>query len=273
MTRLRAAAACTSIALACSSGPTSPGPVAPVPAARFLSFQSARLAFRYTSIDASTIAQTASLVEAEIDRIPDDLGVTEMPTVTITLYPSIDSLRTAVTPLVGSIPSFASGLVTGADAVHILSPNLIERWAYRDGITSAIHEFAHCVSLRLNPTFGNQPRWLWESVALFEAGQYTDPRGLTYFTSGPLPTFAQLNSFDNTIIYDVGATFGRFIVDTRGWDTFRALIRANGDVSRVLGLSEAAFLNEWSSYVRTFFRVGVADSRPMTLVPATFEIA
>jgi len=195
------------IAVACSSGPTSPGPAAHAPAPQFLAFQSARLTFRYTSIDASTIAHTAALVEAEIDRVTDDLGVTQMPTVTITLYPNVDALRTAMTPLVGFFPSFASGLVTGADAVHILSPNLTEQWAYRDGITNTVHEYAHCVSLRLNPTFGNNPRWLWESVALFEAGPYTDPSRLTAFTSGsPPPSFAQLNSFDNTIVNDVGAS-------------------------------------------------------------------
>ena len=243
-------------AVACGGPPASPAaPSAGSPSTQFLTYQSARLTFRYTSLDSPTIAQTAAALEAEYDRVTADLGVTQMPKVVITLYPNIETLGQAVAPVVGALPSFAKGLVTGVDAVHILSPNLTATWAYADAVVNIVHEFAHCVSLRLNPTFANNPRWLWESVALFEAGQYTDFKSLPYFRAGPLPSIAQLNAFDNTVVYDVGATFGLFVVDTRGWDAFRSLIRANGDVVRVLGASESAFLNEWASFVRGFFHL------------------
>src|SRR6185436_13502847 len=112
------------------------------------------------------------------------------------------------------------------------------------------HEFAHCVSMRLNPTIPNNPRWLWESVALFEALQYDDARTRPLVTTGPVPSLTQLSSFDNTTVYGVGAWLGLFIVDTKGRDTYRALIRANGDLGRVLGMTETAFLEEWATYVR-----------------------
>ena len=35
-------------------------------------------------------------------------------------------------------------------------------------IEAAVHEFAHGVSLHVNPRFGNNPRWLWEAVAIYE---------------------------------------------------------------------------------------------------------
>jgi hypothetical protein len=251
---LAVVAAC--VASAC--GGTQTSAAAPSPASaqtQFLTYQSAGLTFRYTSLDSPTIAKTAVALEAEYGRITEDLSVAQMPTVVITLYPTIESLREAVAPVVGALPSFAKGLVTGVDAVHILSPNVTAAWPYADAVVGIVHEFAHCVSLRLNPSFGNNPRWLWESVALFEAGQYTDPRSRPYFSVGPLPSIAQLNAFDNTVVYDVGATFGLFVVDTRGWDSFRSLIRANGDVARVLGVSESAFLNEWAMFVRGFFHV------------------
>lgn len=202
-------------------------------------------------MDAASVAQTADAVEAEYDRITGDLGVTQMPIVVVTLYPDLNSLSAAVAPVVGPLPSFATALVTGVDAVHSLSPNLASRWTYRDAVTAIVHEFAHCVSLRLNPSFGNSPRWLWESVALLEALQYNNARTFPIVTNGPLPSLAQLNSFDNTVVYDVGAWLGHFIAERYGWETYRALIRANGDLS-VLSHTEATFLAEWAGFVRAF---------------------
>ena len=172
-----------------------------------------------------------------------------MPTVTVTLYPSSEALRAAVAPLVGSIPSFATGLVTAVDAVHILSPSLLSV-PFSMAVANVVHEFAHCVSMRLQPNLPNNPRWLWETVALYEAGQFVDPLSLTYLNGGPSPTFQQLSSFDNTAIYSVGASFGQFIVETWGRDRFRALIQANGNVMTVLGVTESEFIDGWLRYAR-----------------------
>ena len=239
----------------CGGGQGSPAPTAPTSspaAAQFSTHQSTRFTFRYTAIDSATVAQTAAAVEEEYDRILDDLGVTQMPMVVVTLYPDLEAMRRAVAPVVGTLPSFATALVTGVDAVHSLSPNLAATWSYRDAVTALVHEFAHCVSLRLNPTFANSPRWLWESVALLEALQYNSARTFPIVSAGPLPSLTQLNSLDNTAVYDVGAWLGHFIAETRGWETYRALIRANGDLGRVLSTNEAAFLSEWAAFVRTF---------------------
>jgi hypothetical protein len=251
MKRLIAVLACVTT---WSCGDRAPSPTAPSPA-QFATFQSPHFSFRYTPRDASSIAQTAAAVEAEFARITADLAVTQMPTVVVTLYGGADALRQAVAPIVGPLPSFAVGLATGVDAIHILSPNLAATWSYRDAIVSTVHEFAHCVSLRVNPGFANSPRWLWESVALFEAGQIPDPRTQIYFRSGPLPSLAQLNAVENTMIYEVGGTLGLFIVETRGLETLRALIRANGDLRRVLGTTDAAFLDDWAGFVRSFYHI------------------
>jgi len=235
------------------SSPTAPSPTAVVD---FSTYQSTRFSFRFTSIDSSTIAQTAAAVESEVDRILGDIAVTAMPQVTVTLYPSGGALRQGVGNQAGPIPTFATGLVTGPTAIHIISPNVPATWSYADGVTSIVHEFAHCVTLVANPSFANNPRWLWESVALFEAGQYLDPRTLPYFTGGGAPpSLAQLSGFDNTTVYAVGATLGRFIVETRGLETYRLLIRSNGDLNRVLGTTEAAFLADWRAFVRDSFQV------------------
>ena len=58
-------------------------------------------------------------------------------------------------------------------------------------VVAIVHEFAHCASMRVNPAIANNPRWLWETVALYEAGQIVDPRTLPYMTAHrprPAPT-------------------------------------------------------------------------------------
>jgi hypothetical protein len=201
-------------------------------------------------MDAATVAQTAARVEAEHARITRDLGVTGMSRVTVTLYPDQASLRAGVAPFVGTIPSFATGLVTGPYAVHIVSPSA-QPGAYDASVADIVHEFAHCVSLVANASFGNNPRWLWETVALYEAGQLVDPRGLAYMTSLQPPTLAQLNQISDVRIYNVGALIGAFIVETWGRDALARLVRANGNVAAVLGVDEATFVSRWMAYTRS----------------------
>jgi hypothetical protein len=236
---------------ACGGGspPSGPTPTATPPPA-FQTQQSANFTFRYTAIDASTVAQTAARVEAEHARVTRDLGVTGMGRVTITLYPDQAALRAGVAPFVGVIPSFATGLVTGPYDVHIVSPNA-QPGSYDTVIVHIVHEFAHGVSLVANPGFANNPRWLWEAVALYEARQFVDPRGLGYLTSLQPPTLAQLSDISDVRIYDVGALIGEFVVETWGQEALVRLVRTNGDLAAVLGIDDATFVSRWMAYVRS----------------------
>jgi hypothetical protein len=63
----------------------------------------------------------------------------------------------------------------------------------KDVPTIAVHEFAHSVSLHLTINFSNNPRWLWEAVAVYEAQQFTDPKDISYLTQGNYPTLHDLD--------------------------------------------------------------------------------
>jgi hypothetical protein len=236
---------------ACAGGePAAPTPAASPGRPDFSTHTSANFVFRFTPIDATTIAATATAAESHHGRIVADLGLRSMARVTVTLYPDSASLRTGVAPLVGAIPSFASGLVTGPDAIHVLSPNLASAWSYDSGLAAIVHEFAHCVSLRVNPSIANNPRWLWETVALHEAGQVTDPRTLAYMRALQPPTLTELNRLEDTRIYEVGGLLGAFIVETWGQDALPALVRTNGDLRAMAGIDEATFLARWLEFTR-----------------------
>ena len=230
-------------------------PTGPFPAPSFSVYATPRATFRYTALDATTIESTAAALDRQYGRITADLAVQQMPAVTVTLYPDRESLRTAVAPIVGSIPTFANGLVSGPDAIHVLSPSLSSEWAYEAGITAIVHEFAHCVTLRINPALPSNARWLWETVALYEAWQLVDPRNVPPLVRGQPPPLRQLNALDDRTVYDVGGLLGEFIVDTWGRDTLIALIRADGDILRVPGITESEFLGQWITYLRERFGI------------------
>jgi hypothetical protein len=229
------------------------GATSPTTTPAFASHASAHFTFRYTPLDAASVTATAAAVEAHHARILGDLGLDQVPAVTVTLYPDRESFRAAVVPLVGSVPAFASGLVNGPSQIHVLSPSLSSQWSYPDGLTAIVHEFAHCVSLSANPGIANNPRWLWETVALYEAGQIVDPRTLPYMRAHQPPTLAELNRIENTAIYEVGGVIGEFVVETWGRGALRELVETGGAIQAVLDVDEARFVGLWFEYVRRRF--------------------
>jgi hypothetical protein len=117
-------------------------------------------------------------------------------------------------------------------------------------VISIVHEFTHCASMRVQANIANNPRWLWETVALYEAGQFVDPMTLPLLNGAAPPTLQQLNSLDNTMIYSIGASLGRFIVQTWGADAFRALIRSNGNTAITLGLADSDLIDRWFQHAK-----------------------
>jgi hypothetical protein len=240
--------ATAALLLAGACGGTPEGPTNPdTPLA---TFASTHFVFRYPPGDQAVVPSIASAVEREYTRILDDLRATAMPAVTVTLYADHAALEAAVRPIVGTIPSFASGLVTSSTAIHMMSPSA-PGWGPLDRMQSnLVHEFAHGVSLHLNPRIANNPRWLWESVAIYEARQSVDLRSVSYMAALDPPSFESMASVDNTRIYDVGYSIAEFIVSRWGQAALTQLVAANGDTASALGVPLADFQRQWFAFVR-----------------------
>jgi hypothetical protein len=234
------------MAAGCGGGGTAPSAtVAPAG-----TYTSAHFVFEYTTLDAGSIAGIASTLEAQYDRIVSDLGVDRMPTVTVTLYLDHAAMVAATQAMAGVIPASASGLVTSESRIHLMSPNAPAWGPFDRMVSNLVHEFAHCVSLRLNPRIANNPRWLWESVAIYESGQSVDLRSLAYMTALTPPTFESMAGFDNSRVYEVGYSIAEFVISRWGRRALLDLIAANGDTAGALGLPLGDFQRDWFAFTR-----------------------
>src|SRR6266516_3331530 len=192
----------------------------------------------------------AAAVETVYPRIIAELLSDALPQVNVTFYLDHSALETAALAAGVVVPSWASGLATAQNRIHVVSPNLRSWGSYDRLVSSLVHEFAHCVSLHLNTRIANNPRWFWESVAIYESWQFVEPKTLAYMTARTPPSFDRLNAFDNTLVYDVGYLIGEFVVARWGQTALHDLIAVNGDTSAALGLSQPVFEQQWFAFVQ-----------------------
>jgi hypothetical protein len=230
------------LAAACAPASTPPSELA-------YTHESAHFIFHHGGADQALMPAIAGRVEAEFFRVASDLGALGMRRVQVYFHESHDALAAAVEPVTGPIPVWATGLVTAADRIHILSPRVMGQSEVA-AAAAIVHEFAHCATLAVHPSSANNPRWLWEAVALFEARERIDPRMLGYMVNGAYPTLSELNVINDRRIYEVGYLLGEFIVAQWHLEGLRALIRSGGQLEATFGVTAREFETVWVAFVR-----------------------
>jgi hypothetical protein len=205
-----------------------------------------------------TVAEIAAGLEARYGRVVADLETGEVARITVEVWKDEASFFAEMQRFFGRRYN-ATGYVTGPSVLRVLAVPQVVR--------NATHEMSHAISLRVNPTFGNRPRWLWEAVALYENDERVDPRSLPYLVQGRFPTLSELDADPSASrqVYEVGYLIGEFVVARAGRDGLLALIRASGDVTTVGFASAAAFEAEWASFVRAryFAAAGLTLAEPV----------
>lgn len=226
--------------------PTSPAPTAAEhPAARMTTAHFRILADRTGT---ETVAAVSDALELAWPRITSDLRVTGLPATSVWIWADASSFYADMQAKAGRVFQGATGWVPDAHSVSVLgrpgiSANVVAR--------AAVHEFAHVVSIGVNPTIGNRPRWLWETVALYESQEFVDPRTVDYMRSGQYPPLAELDSPYEVSgrIYQVGYVLGEYVVQKWGLDGLVRLIQHNGDLEAALSVTTAAFETGWHGFL------------------------
>lgn len=195
-----------------------------------------------TTAEASVRA-AADRLEAEFPRILRGLHLTALPVITVRIWHDETAYFNELTRYFG-VRYGAAGYITGPAELRLLDGPRLS--------INTVHEFIHAASLAVNARLANNPRWFWETVALYENGELVDPRSLDYVVRGAFPALQQLNVDPNggTQIYQLGYVLGEFIVSRWGRESFLRLIETGADLQGVLGVSAAEFEAAWQSYVR-----------------------
>ena len=198
----------------------------------------------YDGLKASQIINVKAALGNNNRRITNDLEVQTMPKVTVKIWSDYDNFMQAMEDDIGT------RYVGAAEYIYSISEFRI--FYNQQVAVAAVHEFAHLVSMQINSSIVNNPRWLWEAVALYENNEFVDPKTLSYMMSGNYPTLDELNANYNSgfqYIYSVGYILLEYIVHTWGMDTVIQLIQKNGNVTRVLGLTVQEFEAGWYEFV------------------------
>ena len=191
----------------------------------------------------ASVRAAADRLEAEYPRILRALNLPAVPLVSVRIWHDQATYFNELTRYFG-VRYQAAGYITGPTELRVLDmPGLA---------VNVVHEFVHAASMSVNAGIANNPRWLWETIALYENGEFVDPRRLDYIVRGTFPTLQQLNVDPNAgrQIYELGFVLGEFIVSRWGRPGFLRLIQTNADIPGVLGVSTAEFESAWQSYVR-----------------------
>lgn len=190
--------------------------------------------FHYSATDSAIIDTISFDMEQNYKRILNDFKLEKIPTVNVRVYPSLKSFHNGIN--FPDAPDQVLATAFGKDDIRMVSPNNPgpEGWMLTH---FAPHEFTHCVHLNLDYS-PNNPRWLWEGVAQYEAGWFFDPKELEEIKKKEFPRLADLN---NGMEYMLGFVLIEAIRDLWGFDAVIGLIKNQGDVQKVLKLNERQF--------------------------------
>lgn len=191
--------------------------------------------FHYVAIGEvpeSTMVEISETLEENRSRIVENFGVTDLPGITVKIWQDREPFEIAY----GEGAENTQGYVD------------IENWEVRFfngrptlGL-SAVHEFTHLVTVGLNPTIGNNPRWLWEATAIYESNRppVPNPTTLNCLSSSTFPSLDELNTHPSNI-YRMGYFIAEYIVANWEQKGLNRLVESNGNIQESLGITEEFF--------------------------------
>ena len=166
----------------------------------------------------------------------------ELPKVTVRVYPDRRSFHRGI-----NFPSGPEELLAtafGKDDFRMTSPNSVNADDSILLVNMITHEFTHCVHLNIDYS-PNNPRWLWESVANFEAGWFINPAEIDVVRKKTIPPLSKLNGLE----YQIGYVIIEAMKELWGFEKVVQLIEERGDVQAVFNLSQQDFENKIYAHI------------------------
>lgn len=181
--------------------------------------------------------------------------MSDQPVVTVHLHPTQADFAAAT-----GWPR-ATGTSAGPATLHL-------SWSRAD-VQTAVHEFVHCVQLTRLVEYSKRagwadadfdrlfaeryPRWLWESVSVYLAGE-SSRFGVWYrMRESRRPALSDFTRQNNDIYY-VGYTIPEYVVHRWGKAKLADLVGSFADVPGTLGVDMAEFERGWHEFVAANYR-------------------
>ncbi|MBE8575839.1 MULTISPECIES: hypothetical protein [Vibrio] len=139
---------------------------------------------------------------------------------------------------------------------------------------TALHEFVHLLTLQVNPNFANNPRWLWEAIAIYKSEDYWFHMSNRHAISRRFDGLAQdLYNKPNSssAVYELGYTVGEFIERSWGEEAFVDLIKSNGDPSQLTDQPIASLFYDWEKFVKTTYLSGPKSEYEKAMERSPFD--
>ena len=199
----------------------------------------------------ATMEEIKKTVDTHKSRIIKNFNVNNMPAVTVKIWQDRNKFE----------------LEYGDDAEYVQGYVVQSAWEARffngrpELGLGVVHEYTHLVTLALNPSFNNNPRWLWEATAIYESGRppIPDISSLKCFSEYSFPTLESLEQHPFNI-YKVGYFLVDFIVSKWGQDSLVKLVESNGDIKKSLKTSVNDFEKMWLSFLQDKYKLSYSES-------------
>lgn len=203
------------------------------------------------NVPQATMEEIKKTVGTHKSRIIKNFNVRNMPAVTVKIWQDRNKFE----------------LEFGDDAEYVQGYVVQSAWEARffngrpELGLGVVHEYTHLVTLALNPSFNNNPRWLWEATAIYESGRppIPDISSLKCFSEESFPTLESLEQHPFNI-YKVGYFLTDFIVSKWGQDSLVKLVETNGDIKASLNISIKDFEKMWLSFLQDKYKLSFSES-------------
>jgi hypothetical protein len=198
---------------------------------------------QFTSSDSTVAENILSSLETKYDTLISSFGLNSTPVISIKIYPDLETYHNAV--LTPGAPAWQMGRAWTKAQIRMLSPQVAHKISNESLNPGEIvlHEFVHCLHLYLVKSGTQVPGWLWEGVAMYKGCcQWTNPKDLGYLKKKKYPSLKQIEQ-DRTFQkkYELGYNIIEFIDKAYGWEKVLELMKKNGDIEAVLGISSKEF--------------------------------
>lgn len=198
---------------------------------------------QFTNSDSAVAQNILSSLETKYDALISSFGLTATAVISIKIYPDIETYHNAV--LTPGAPAWQMARAWTKTEIRMLSLQVAQKISNESTNAGEIvlHEFVHCLHLHLVKLATRVPGWLWEGVAMYKGCcRWTEPKDLDYMKKKKYPSLKEIEQ-DRTYQkkYELGYSIIEFIDKTYGWEKVLDLMKKNGDIEAVLGMSAKEF--------------------------------